>query len=158
MFHLRPMRAEDLPAVRRIRSEVYPSTQNESDGVLLSRLQIGRRTCFVVCEDRDVRGYLIGHPWDTSLPLPSVALDPPGSLRTAFVHDLALLPAYRGKGFSVPLVEHFMHRALTDLGSASLVAVNDSVAFWGRRGFRAEDQVHGLFAYGENAVFMTSRG
>ena len=51
-----------------------------------------------------------------------------------------------------------MLRALSDLGSASLVAVNDSVAYWSRWGFRAEDQVHGLSAYGGNAVFMTSRG
>lgn len=162
MYHLRNMRAGDLSAVRRIRAEVYPSTHDEPEAVVLSRFQTGPRMCFVVAEFRsgrdEVRGYVIGHAWDASLPPPKGPVEPPGSLRTAFLFDLALLPACRGKGFSVPLVEQFMNRAISDLGSASLVAVNDSVAYWGRRGFRAEDQVYGLSAYGENAVFMTSTG
>ncbi|ACA15582.1 GCN5-related N-acetyltransferase [Methylobacterium sp. 4-46] len=151
----RPMRADDLPAVHRIGNEVYPPPLHESLEAVRSRLAFGADFSFVLAAGAQVRGYLAGHPWDESIPPLNRVLAPPARGSRAFLHDLALLPAARGSGAAREGVARFLARARRHSGRAALVAVNASLPFWTRRGFRAAEAGADLAAYGGDAVLMT---
>jgi len=85
-------------------------------------------------------GYLIALPGMRSRPpvLNAATCSSPRSASCLHLHDLAVTPHARAAGTGRALVDAFLSLLKrSDLGRASLVAVQNSAPFWERHGFRA---------------------
>ncbi len=75
-----------------------------------------------------------------AVPLNSLLQALPVHSSTYYIHDVALLPAARGKGAVMQLLQNLSQLAqANNLNSLSLVSVNNSHEFWSRNGFIAVD-------------------
>jgi len=87
---------------------------------------------------RRLIGYILSHPWTYAAPpaLNSLLGALPAPPTTYYIHDIALLHEARGTGAANAVVAKLIELA-EELGlpNLSLVAVNNSVAFWQRHGF-----------------------
>lgn len=155
---LRPLRADDLPAVLRIQREAYGDAYQESAGVLGRKLQLAPEGCWLAEAGGEGVGYVLAHPWsDGAPPLHAEVERLPVGAEHGFVHDLAVSPCARGTGVGGRLLARVAdwshaagHRGLR------LVALADAVAFWRRLGFsgipfRLPE------GYGAGAVLMQRR-
>lgn len=153
------MTAQDLAEVRILADTIHVD-HPEDMHVFEERLCLYPQGCLALEEDGRLLGYALTHPWRFGSPpaLNSLLGRIPGDATTYYVHDVALLPAARGKGHAGQVGERLARHAL-DAGfdNLSLVAVNNSQAFWERLGFYVRD-VPGLEAklltYGPGAVLM----
>lgn len=155
----RAMAPADLAAVGQIATVVHPGFP-EDDAIFAERLALHPAGCRLLAVAGEPAGYVISHPWRTgSLPALNALLGSlPGDADTYYIHDLALLPTARGTGAAGAIVLDLKRHALS-LGftGLSLVAVNNSAAFWRRQGFAetASGAVAGkLASYGDDARLM----
>ena len=155
----RRMREEDLPAVCAIAARVH-SGYPEEDVVFAERLRLYPAGCRILELDGLAAGYALSHPWVLGRPprLNSLLGGLPTDPATLHLHDVALLPAARGVGAASRLIGRLAELArAAGLSHLSLVAVNDSAAFWESQGFGVvrdpalERELHG---YGPAACFM----
>ena len=153
---LRPLRADDLPAVLAIQRAAYGDDYQESAAVLGRKLALAPQACWLAQSEGAVVGYVFAHPWgDAGAPplhAPLVAL--PVRAGNGFVHDLAVSPAARGLGVAAALFGRVRdwstgagHRGLR------LVALAEAVPFWSHQGFAALPAVLPA-GYGEGACLM----
>ncbi|MBZ6076377.1 GNAT family N-acetyltransferase [Microvirga puerhi] len=155
----RPMTAEDLPVVKALADRIHVDHPEDMQ-VFVERLALHRAGCHVLEEDKRLIGYTLSHPWRfgnppaLNTPLGSI----PADATTYYVHDVALLPESRGKGYAADIVarltQHAIERGFDNL---SLVAVNGSRGFWGRFGFQeamTEALRRKLASYGGDALLM----
>ncbi|MFE1597749.1 GNAT family N-acetyltransferase [Methylobacterium sp. ID0610] len=155
----RSLTAADLAAVDAIAAIVHPDYP-EDEAVAAERLALYPDGCFLLESAGRPAGYAISHPWSFGEPpaLDSLLGAIPAGATTHYLHDVALLPAARGAGATSALLAILTRQAAgAGLDTLSLVAVNGSVAFWERRGFRAvEDERirRKLASYGRGARFM----
>lgn len=156
----RPMRTADLAAVSRAAAEIHPGYP-EADAVFAERLELCPEGCRVLDDDGALAGYALTHPWRYGSPpkLDTLLGAIPADADTWYLHDVALLPAARGRGASAAIVELVVACARArGLASLSLVAVNDSRPIWEARGFAvAADAAPDLSSYGGVAWFMSRR-
>ncbi|KCZ52796.1 GNAT family N-acetyltransferase [Hyphomonas pacifica] len=130
---------EDLPDISRIAAEVHAGYP-ESDAVFSNRLSLFEPGCFVCRMGKQIVGYLISHPWRCGQPVPldtELTALPQGA-DCLYLHDIALLPAARGKGASslaLQAVKQVARQA--GLPVISLVALPGTEAYWSRQGFEA---------------------
>lgn len=158
----RPMTAQDLAQVQILADTIHVA-HPEDPQVFAERLRLYPQGCLALEEDGRLLGYALTHPWHFGTPPAlNTRLDRiPDDATTYYVHDVALLPDARGKGHAGQVGERLVRQA-RDAGfdNLSLVAVNNSQAFWERLGFRVE-RVPGLEAklltYGPDAVLMARR-
>ena len=155
----RPMVPQDLDGVQELADAIHPD-HPESMDVFAERLRLYPRGCHVLGAGRSLMGYDISHPWHLGKPpaLNSRLGEIPGDASTYYIHDVALLPEARGKGYASQAVEELaLHACAVGLGNLSLVAVNRSQIFWEKLGFHAT-AVPGLdgklLSYGSDAVLM----
>jgi ribosomal protein S18 acetylase RimI-like enzyme len=131
------MSADDLPPVLAIAEKAHPAFP-EDRSVFAERLRLYPAGCLAFHTGTNVAGYAVSHPWR--------ALDPPalnsrlgalpGDPETYYIHDIALLPELRRTGAAALAVAWMLAQAGKEkLATASLVAVNGSMGFWGRHGF-----------------------
>ncbi|BCB20656.1 GNAT family N-acetyltransferase [Bosea sp. ANAM02] len=156
----RRMAPADLPAVMAIAAVVHPDYP-EDEAVFAERLRLAPDGCHVLAgEGGALQGYLVSHPWPggTVPALNSLLGEIPQGVANWYLHDLALLPAGRGNGAAGAIVTAIArHAAETGHASLALVAVNDSIGFWRRQGFR---EVHDpaldrkLASYDDAARYM----
>ncbi len=83
----------------------------------------------------------------------------PGSPDCLYLHDLAVLPGARRTGAGRALVGEFMNRLrASSTGRACLIAVQNSMSYWARHGFRPVPLSGALKArlstYGDQVVYM----
>ncbi len=101
-------------------------------------------------------GYLFCHPWhnDTPPPLGKKLAQIPEAADRFYIHDLAILPAGRGKKLADQLIEHALNWARqSQFSQAMLVAVLGADLFWSKHQFTTKPSEK-LSGYGENAVCM----
>ena len=155
----RSMTPEDLPQVQALADSIHVGHPEDPD-VLAERQRLYPQGCFMLFEDGRAIGYALTHPWRLGEPPP--LNEPLGQLpddaTTYYIHDVALLPAVRGKGAAVRIAEMLIaHAREAGFSNLSLVAVNRSQAFWEKVGFRVL-AIPGLEAklagYGPDAVLM----
>ena len=155
----RPMRPDDLAAVEAIAERVHEAYP-EDPSVFAERLRLWPEGCLIYERDGVPIAYLLSHPGRAFEPPALNALlgalpQPP---TTYYIHDLALLPETRGQGAGSAVVGRLLDIARrAGCPEISLVAVNDSVGFWGRHGFHAVDVpalAEKLRSYDENARYM----
>lgn len=160
-IEVRVMRVHDLPAVLAIQSDCYTQIEPESRLSFESKLAASPASCFIAELDGCVVGYLMALPWELSGP-PALHLEScrlPLAPDCLYLHDLAVEPAARAAGTGKALVDAFFaHLRATQFGRASLVAIQDSIAYWQRHGFIAVQPTAALrtklASYGDNVHYM----
>lgn len=109
-----------------------------------------------------VVGYGISHPWmlfDIP-PLDAFLKMLPANSDCLYIHDVAVLPKYRGSGAAgayVKAVEREAYRL--GIAALALVSVYDTHPMWAKHGFRtieAIDLCAKLRSYGPTAKYMVS--
>lgn len=156
----RPMRANDLDRVAEIAAVGFPD-HFEGRDCFENRLALHPHGCLVLQIEAALEGYLVAYPWRAnSAPALNTLIEAiPSDAGVLYLHDLALTPAVRGRGWSKPAV-----RTVVDLAVAggwatiALVAVNDAVDFWRGHGFEVKqtpDMAAKLASYGSDARYMT---
>jgi predicted N-acetyltransferase YhbS len=161
MIDIRTMVEGDIPDVLEIQAVCYTALTPESGESLHAKLDASRSTCFIASLSGDTVGYLISVPWRLSSPpeLNAQTCRLPDSPDCLYLHDLAVAPRARKSGAGRVLVEAFLAR-VGELGfaRASLVAVQNSVPYWERHGFRPVKPSASLRAklatYGAGVVYM----
>jgi GNAT superfamily N-acetyltransferase len=131
------MTPADLPAMFAIADVVHPNYPEDPE-VFAERLALYPDGCLVLMREGRAVGYIVSHPWTYAQPpaLNSLLGALPVSPTTYYIHDIALLPKVRGTGGANAVVTRLIAQAgILGVGNISLVAVNDSVAFWTRHGF-----------------------
>lgn len=156
----REMKAEDIDRVFAIAAVVHPSFP-EDRAVFAERLALFPAGCRILAAaDGRAAGYAFTHPWIFGVPpkLDTLLGALPAAPTTYYLHDIALLPEARGAGAASALLIDLLGLAASlSLSNLSLVAVNDSVPIWRRRGFvERPDAVpeSRLASYGADAAFM----
>ncbi len=154
------MAAADLPAVAAIAARVHPAFPERPE-IFAERLALFPEGCFLAEAAGEPAGYALAHPWTDGAPpaLDTLLRHLPERPDCLYLHDVALLAAARGSGLGRALIERL--RALAQqqaLPRISLVAVNNSQAFWARLGFQVAtrgDLAAKLASYGGDARYMT---
>ena len=162
MAALRPMTADDLPAVLALQAQGYPPALHDAAPAFLSRMAMAPAMNLVAWDHAGLSGYLVSHAWISGSPPPvDTVLSPPHSPQCWYVHDLSVGPQARGTGLAQALIAAGAAAArAAGLGVSELVAVEGAAPFWEKQGWRArtlQDPALAakVAAYGASAVFMT---
>ena len=153
------MSQADLPAALAIADIVHPRYP-EDPAIFAERLALYPAGCLVLMQGEDRIGYIVSHPWTYGAPpaLNSLLGALPLPPTTYYIHDIALLPRARGTGAARTVIAWLVDRAeASGLPNLSLIAVNDSVAFWQLHGFaETSDSAldKKLRSYDDSARFM----
>ena len=157
----RPMTAADLDAVAGIAAVGFPD-HFEGRDCFANRLALNPGGCFVLADGRErPKGYLVAYPWRANdAPALNTLIEAiPADAAVLYLHDLALDPGVRGRGWSRPVMERLAADARADGWPAlALVAVNDAAPFWEGHGFVVVDSPAmraKLAGYGPDARYMT---
>ena len=159
---LRPLQADDLPALLQIQLACYGAGFIESAEVYARRLA-SPVNCSLVCEsDGQPCAYLAAYRSRTGKVTPlhgdfAASHDAPDTL---YLHDMAVLPSHAGQGLARALLERMWAQGRAwGLRRSALVSVQDSQAYWERQGYDARPlhdagQRSLLASYGAGAVYM----
>lgn len=153
---VRPLEISDLPAVMLVQRECYRDELIETEITFRMKIKHFPRGCLGLERDGCIVGYVFCQPWmfGEVVPLDDSAGIIPENSDCLYIHDLSIVPAWRGTGAAKALLDGVFHLAtemrLTKFG---LVAVQASEPFWARWGFR----VARMFEYtaGVSASYMT---
>lgn len=155
----RRMTADDVAAAHALSQIVHPGYPEER-AVFAERRQLCPQGCFALVRDGRLCGYALSHPFPADI---APALDTllgalPRAAGNYYIHDVALAPAARRHGAASAIVERLKaHARAEGFARVSLIAVNESAAFWTRHGFvaRTVPALAGkLASYGAHAVYM----
>jgi GNAT superfamily N-acetyltransferase len=110
-----------------------------------------------------IGGYALSHPWQLGTPPALNTLVPalPERPNSYYLHDIAILPTYQGKGLARAVLQN-LETLCGELGldNITLLSVGGADGFWRGQGF--EDISHltspeKLASYGKSAVYMRKR-
>lgn len=158
---IRLMSEADLPSVLAIQHACYIEQFRESRESLHAKLLASPPTCFIASLAGDAVGYLFSVPCESSNPprWNAATCQLPASPDCLYLHDLAVLPSARRSGAGRALVGKFLDRLrASNTGRACLIAVQNSMPYWERHGFRPVPLSGVLKAklstYGDQVAFM----
>lgn len=178
-------RLADIPHFSHIAATIHPGLP-EDEAVFAQRIRVYPAGCLGLV-DPDVTtttgsdelcGYAISHPIRWREPPALNALLPedddddddeerarggkfrePASPLQYYIHDLAILPAYRGHGLARLCVEKVLaHARECGFRTTALVSVYRTKAFWGRLGFRSVEGAEVEGRYWEEREGKEERG
>lgn len=156
----RPMTLGDLEGVLTLADVAFPD-HFEEPARFEERLRLSSTTCFtLIAPHGDIEGYLIAYPWTygSAPPLNGPIGAIPENADVLYIHDLALLPVARGKGYTRAILDHLVEAVpLAGWQAVALVAVNQSVPFWERNDFEVlaiPSMSTKLASYGDDACYM----
>jgi len=124
---IRPLKKEEIKAASDLGDEIYPSSLSESLESFEKRFLLFPKGFLGLFDGKKLAGYIIGHPWkgEDVVPLDYLG-ELPDEPDCFYIHDLAVSPSLRRKGFGRKLIE-----TAIDVGKNSgfkkfmLVAVNE---------------------------------
>lgn len=155
----RRMSLDDIADLLRVADEVHPDLE-EGDYVFAERVKLFPEGCLVLKEGDEVCGYAISHPIRHGQPptLDSLLGEITPDASQYYIHDVAILPRFRGLGLAGECVRRLLEVAKR-YPTTCLVSVYGTVPFWSRFGFVTEP-VDGslsdkLREYGEDATFLS---
>ncbi|EJN10444.1 acetyltransferase, N-acetylglutamate synthase [Bradyrhizobium sp. YR681] len=157
--HWRPTRTSDLPAISAIAARIHPGLAERPD-VFAEKMRLCPEGCRVLTADDEIVGYGLAHPWRLNRipPLDHFLERLPGDADCLYVHDVAVLPDFRG-GVArdyVTAIEELARAA--GIATLALVSVYATRPLWERFGFRpvtADAELRAkLASYGEAATYM----
>ena len=133
----RRMREEDVARANEVGNAIHVDFFEE-EAVFQNRFALYPAGCFVLTAGDEIVGYGISHPWrlDSIPTLNTVIEKLPDNASTYYIHDIAILPAYRSGGNAAHVVRLMAGQAEHDgFATMALVAVNGSRGYWERHGF-----------------------
>jgi len=134
---IRLMTANDLDGVMIIQSSAYESPLHEDVRVFKNRIALFPEGCWVFEDNNEVGAYIFSHPSCQGKP-PTLndEIVLPEYPDCYYIHDLAVLGAYRGYGIGENLINTIRNVAAgLKLFRFELVAVQRSLKFWSKHGF-----------------------
>lgn len=161
-MHWRALTTLDLPVIEAIAAKVHPDFPEDLQ-IFAERQKLYPEGTRLLELDGAPAGYILSHPWQVgSVPELNALLGAiPANADTYYVHDLALLNPARGTGAAAMIVgEILRHARLHGFQTVSLVAVNGSLPFWHKHGFRTLDVPElrdKLQSYEPSARYMSKR-
>lgn len=155
------MEVRDLEQVVALADRLFPDHPEDAEH-FGERLALGAELCLTLADAGwGVAGYAIAYPWplDGIPPLNGSLAPVPPSEGGAYLHDLAIDPAFAGAGHAgagLGLLIGRMQKAR--LHHLALVAVNGTMPFWEHHDFRIREpsdaMVRKLSSYGGEARYM----
>ena len=173
----RQMTPNDIKGILHVTGLIHPSLP-ESDFVFLERMSLFPEGCFVLAsssndhdddQSSNIHGYAISHPILMNSPpkldtlLGSIPTEVDNSKSQFYLHDVAILPEWRGKGFAKECISRLLGIAeRRGHETTCLVSVYGTGAFWGQYGFVRPEKVDEALekkvrGYGGDAVFLVRR-
>ncbi|KAH8911563.1 acyl-CoA N-acyltransferase [Coniochaeta sp. PMI_546] len=156
----RNMTTDDIPGVLRVADEVHPDLP-ESEDVFAERLDLFPEGCLVLVQDDQICGYAISHPIRHRQPpaLNSLLGEIAPDADQYYLHDVAVLPSFRGRALARGCVDKLLAVAKGyQYPATCLVSVYGTSSFWSRFGFvpgQADETLSKkLRGYGDDATFM----
>jgi ribosomal protein S18 acetylase RimI-like enzyme len=151
--------ASDLAAISAIAARLHPDLP-ESPAVLAEKMRLYPGGCRVLVAGDRIVGYGLAHPWMQRRipPLDSRLGQLPRDPDCIYVHDLAVLPGFRG-GIARDYVATTAELACgSNMPALALVSVYATQTLWQRYGFRpvaADAELRAkLASYGDGATYM----
>ena len=150
----------DIKSLARVADQIHPDLP-ESDEVFAERVQLFPEGCLGLWEAKDdaLSGYVISHPIKHRQPptlnclLGKIASD----ADQYYIHDLAILPRLRGRGFAQECINKLFAIAKR-YPMTCLISVYGTEPFWSRFGFvtvQIDDVLEKkLQDYGDDAVYL----
>jgi GNAT superfamily N-acetyltransferase len=156
------MTEADIPGVMRVADEIHRDLP-EHEPVFRERLSLFPQGCLVLAEnDDEIGGYVVSFPIRHGKPpaLNQLLGEIPPDAEQYYLHDLAILPAFRGRGAAAECITRVFEVA-ERYPTTCLISVYGTVPFWGRFGFTPErvDAVmeEKLRGYGADATYLVRR-
>jgi GNAT superfamily N-acetyltransferase len=157
--HWRPARASDLPAISAIAARIHPDLPERPE-VFAEKMRLYPDGSRVLAAEDEIAGYGLAHPWTQHRipPLDGFLEQLPGNADCLYVHDVAVLPGFRGgvAGDYVAAIEQLARAS--GIATLALVSVYATRPLWERLGFRAvtanAELRAKLASYDDNATYM----
>ena len=159
----RPLLSNEIRLLVEVADQVHPDLP-ESAEVFTERVKLFPEGCLALVRHDDCKlcGYAISYPVRARQPpaLDSLLGEIPSDANQYYIHDVAILPGFRGKGLAAEAVRQLLDVARRHNYQATcLVSVYGTAPFWARFGFVAEKAdaalAEELEEYGEDAVYMS---
>jgi GNAT superfamily N-acetyltransferase len=162
----RTLSVSDIEGVLRVADEIHPDLP-EGGRVFTERARLFPEGCLVLAEEGDgggaVCGYAISHPVRRGQPpaLDSLLGEIAPDADQYYIHDVAVLPRWRGRGLAAECVGRLLAVAGRCCPTTCLVSVYGTAPFWARFGFAADEAAEDavlaekLRRYGTGAVYMS---
>lgn len=157
--HWRHAHATNLEAISAIGARIHPDLPERAE-VLSEKLRLYPDGCCVLAAANEIAGYGLAHPWmQQQIPPLDGFLDRlPDAAGCLYVHDVAVLPDFRG-GMARAYVAAIEELArLSGITMLALVSVYGTRPLWERLGFQgvAPDAAlrDKLSCYGASATYM----
>ncbi|KAL9111624.1 MAG: hypothetical protein Q9227_003897 [Pyrenula ochraceoflavens] len=150
----------DIESLARVADKIHPDL-TESDEVFAERVKLFPSGCLALVEgdSNELCGYAISHPIRQQLPpaLNSLLRELAPDADQYFIHDLAILPQFRGQGLAQECIVKLFAIA-KQFPTTSLVSVYGTSPFWARFGFLPVE-INGalekkLLDYGDDAIYL----
>jgi GNAT superfamily N-acetyltransferase len=158
--HWRPARVSDIPGIVTIAAQIHPDLPERPE-VFMEKMQHYPRGCRVLVADDAIAGYGLAHPWKQNEipPLDGFLGRLPEDVDCLYVHDVAVLPDFRGGGVARAYVATIEGLARSSgIATLALVSVYGTRVVWERLGFRpvaADAALRAkLTSYGASATYM----
>ena len=156
----RELSVSDVKSVASIADSIHPNLP-ERDEVFAERIQLFPEGCLGLSESRhnDLCGYVISHPIRRLQPpalnslLGKIAFE----ADQYYIHDLAILRMFRGRGFAQECMDKLSAIA-GQYPTTCLISVYGTERFWSRFGFvpvQVDDVLKNkLREYGDDATYL----
>lgn len=156
----RRLEPKDIEALVSIADIIHPGLPERTE-VFAERAALFPVGCLALVdhEDDNLYGYAISHPIRyRQLPvLDTLWGQLPTDADQYYIHDVAILPEYQGKGYARTCIEKLLQVA-NSFATTGLISVYGTTPFWQKYGFQHVESNKELFTkledYGENAVFL----
>lgn len=137
---IRPITANDWPAIMAIQAQCYVELTPESLEVMQSKWQTSPTSCVVFERQGNVLAYALVHPWQRGdAPSLNRELKGPIESNSWYLHDMAISPNAQGMGIGKQLFTYLINQAKTlMLNGIGLVAVQGAQTYWQQQGFKPE--------------------
>lgn len=157
----RSLSISDISDLVRIATVIHPSL-HESDEIFAERVKLFPEGCLALVKNDssdELVGYAISHPIPSRQPpaLDSLlkAINP--NADQFYIHDVAVLPAFQGRGYAQQCL-HQLFSIAARFKTTSLISVYETASFWNRYGFSPQkiDQEleEKLRGYGDGAIYL----
>jgi hypothetical protein len=159
---LQAINPENWDDIYRIQLESYHSDLIEDIQVLQQKSNVLGHQCRIVFDQKKgcSVGYILAHPYPIQ-EIPNINEELTNEryqCRNLFIHDFCLCQSVKNRGYGEKLIKQFLNELKSQrFESASLIAVQDSSAFWARFGFKEKPLNKPLLEYGLTASYMEKK-
>jgi GNAT superfamily N-acetyltransferase len=154
-MEIRQITRDDLPQVLVIQKDSYTLPLIESEDSFARKLALFPDCCLGGFEKQQLIAYIFTHPWvfGKIVSLNDCMTIAPHTANCIYIHDLAVLRSWRGRGIAHALLKRILRIARSrELNKIALVAVNETEPFWERYGLQRQYQL--IYGDGIPATYM----